>query len=211
MTGEVAGSRVSIRAHYERFPATVKGAFVMRGADRNPHQVVIHEAQVVEIGSRRGTPIGIEPVTLDVAPNLDLFVPFEFPVLDLEAGWYALECEVSIDGDAETVRPGRRFAVPWPRSSVRRGSIPVGSVVGTGEEEVRLEALECRGDCVELTYEADLKPDIELSVDGDELAVVEHVFDEGGSGKVIAYPVLKSHRRLALRVGDAEPLDILLP
>ena len=29
----------SIRAHFERFPATVKGAFVLRGADRDPHQV----------------------------------------------------------------------------------------------------------------------------------------------------------------------------
>lgn len=211
MTVEVAGSRVSIRAHYERFPATVKGAFVMRGADRNPHQVVIHEARVVEIGSRRGTPIGIEPVTLDVAPNLDLFVPFEFPVLDLEAGWYALECDVAIDGDPETVRPGRRFAVPWPRSSVRRGSVPVDRVVGAAEGRVKLDALECRGDCVELTYEAERRPDIALSVDGDELAVVEHVFDEGGSGKVIAYPVLKSHRRIAVRVGDVEPLDISLP
>jgi hypothetical protein len=211
VTGEVAVPRVSIRAHYERFPATIKGAFVMRGADRNPHQIVIHEARVAEIGSRRGTPIGIEPVTLDVAPNLDLFVPFEFPVLDLESGWYALECDVAIDGDPETVRPGRRFAVPWPRSSVRRGSVPVGSLVGSAEGEVKLEALECRGDCVELTYEADRQPNIALSVDGDELAVIEHVFDEGGSGKVIAYPVLKAHRRLTLRVGDADPLDVLLP
>jgi hypothetical protein len=208
---DVAGSRVSIRAHYERFPATVKGAFVMRGADRNPHQVVIHEARVTEIGSRRGTPIGIETVTLDVAPNLDLFVPFEFPVLDLEAGWYALECDVQIDGDEESVRPGRRFAVPWPRASVRRGSVPVDTVVGPPDDPVRLEALECRGDCVELTYEADRQPDIALSVDGAELAVVEHLFDEGGSGKVIAYPALKSHRRLSLRVGDAEPMDIVLP
>jgi hypothetical protein len=208
---EVAGSRVSIRAHYERFPATVKGAFVMRGADRNPHQVVIHEARVTEIGSRRGSPIGIEPVTLDVAPNLDLFVPFEFPVLDLEAGWYALEVDVAIDGDAETVRPGRRFAVPWPRASVRRGSVPVGRLVESSGERVKLESLECRGDCVELTYEAEEQPEIGLAVDGEELAVVEHVFDEGGSGKVVAYPVLKSHRHLALRVGDADPLEILLP
>ena len=211
MTGEVAGPRVSIRAHYERFPATVKGAFVMRGADRNPHQVVIHDARVAEIGSRRAAPIGIEPVTLDVAPNLDLFVPFEFPVLDLEAGWYALECDVAIDGDPETVRPGRRFAVPWPRASVRRGSVPVDRVFPSADGEVKLEALECRGDCVELTYEADTQEEIRLSVDGDELAVVEHVFDETGSGKVIAYPVLKSHRRLTVRVGDAEPLDVSLP
>ena len=28
---------VAIRAHFEKFPATVKGAFVLRSADRDPH------------------------------------------------------------------------------------------------------------------------------------------------------------------------------
>jgi len=83
--------RVSIRASFERFPATVKGAFVLRGADRNPHQVRIDAARVREFSGRGAVPIGLDPVTLDVAPNLDLFVPFEFGITELSAGWYGLE------------------------------------------------------------------------------------------------------------------------
>ncbi len=51
---------------------------MLRGADRDPHQVRIDAARVREISGRSAAPIGLEPVTLDVAPNLDLFVPFEF-------------------------------------------------------------------------------------------------------------------------------------
>ena len=31
---------VSVRAAYERFPVSVKGAFLLRGADGLPHQVL---------------------------------------------------------------------------------------------------------------------------------------------------------------------------
>ena len=37
---------ISIRAHYERFPATIKGAFVLRGEGRDPQQVRIEDARV---------------------------------------------------------------------------------------------------------------------------------------------------------------------
>ena len=36
---------ISIRAHYERFPATIKGAFVLRGEGRDPRQVRIEDAR----------------------------------------------------------------------------------------------------------------------------------------------------------------------
>ena len=114
-----AEERVSIRAHFERFPATVKGAFVLRGADRDPHQVRIVGARVREVAGGKGIPIGLEPATLDVAPNLDLFVPFEFPITELGAGWYGLECDVAVDGSPSSVQPGKRFAIPWPRATVR--------------------------------------------------------------------------------------------
>ena len=97
----------------------------MRGADGNPHQVRLEEARVVELGGRSTTPMGVEPATLDVAPNRDLFVPFEYPVVDLDPGWYAIECSVVIDVSPATVRPGDRFSVPWPRGSTRRDQIDV--------------------------------------------------------------------------------------
>ena len=36
---------ISVRARFERFPATVKGAFILRGEDANPHQVVVGGAR----------------------------------------------------------------------------------------------------------------------------------------------------------------------
>ena len=36
---------VSVRAAYERFPVSVKGAFLLRGADGLPHQVRIESAR----------------------------------------------------------------------------------------------------------------------------------------------------------------------
>ena len=135
--------KVSIRAHFERFPVSVKGAFVMRGADRDPHQVRIDAADVFELAGRGRFSVGLQKLTLDVAPKLDLFVPFEFPVTELGPGWYGLECKVTIDGDAAVVRPGKRFAVPWPRASVRRGAVPVGKAVDAAGATLRLDQVDC--------------------------------------------------------------------
>ena len=86
---------ISIRAHFERFPATVKGAFVLRGARAVTRtRCKIQAARVAELASRTARPLEIDPVTLDVAPHLDLFVPFEFPLTELGPGWYGLECDV---------------------------------------------------------------------------------------------------------------------
>ena len=114
----------------------------MRGADGNPHQVRLGATRVVELAGRGTAPMGVAPATLDVAPNRDLFVPFEFPVAELEPGWYAIECEVAIDGSPATVRPGKRFAVPWPRGSTRRDQVSLGRSIEVGGDEVRLHRLE---------------------------------------------------------------------
>lgn len=74
MTGE---SPVSVRAHFERFPATVKGAFVVRGEDTDPHQVVFHEGRVVQFGGRGGRALAMASATLDIPPRRDIFIPFE--------------------------------------------------------------------------------------------------------------------------------------
>ena len=114
---------VSVRARFERFPATVKGAFVVRGEDRDPHQIVFHEARVVRVPGPGGSPVAIAGVTLDVPPHKDLFVPFEFPIGELDPGWYDLEAIVDIDGNPRTMSGGRRFCVPWPRSAVRSATV----------------------------------------------------------------------------------------
>ena len=215
MTGP-APERVSIRASFERFPATVKGAFVLRGADRDPHQVRIDAARVREISGRSAAPIGLEPVTLDVAPNLDLFVPFEFSITELTAGWYGLECDVAIDGDPENVRPPKRFAVPWPRATVRRGNVTVNknARVENGPR-VHVEQVECGGESIRITY-ATTPPEalsLRLTADGSALTVLDSEFDPAsGRGRVTAYPVMRTQSTLTIEVrGLLTPIQLDLP
>jgi len=208
--------RVSIRAHFERFPATIKGAFVLRGADRDPHQVRIHAARVREFSGGAGQPIDLDAVTLDVAPNLDLFVPFEFAITELKAGWYGLECDVAIDGTQASVRPPKRFAVPWPRGSVRRGNLSVNrSVQVDGGPKVLVEQVECGGDSIRVSYSVTpVEPVvIRLSSDGTPVPILETELRlEDGRGRVTAYPLLRSLSHLEIDVkGAPAPLDVRLP
>jgi hypothetical protein len=200
--------RVSFRAAYERFPVTVKGAFVLRGADGLPHQVRIVHARAAECSGRDVHEIGVEPSVLEVAPTLDLFVPFELPTVDLASGWYQLECEVVIDGTPAVVRPGDRFAIPWTRSAVRRGTVRIGKKAG----EVALDQLECAGDSIRITYEADHRPHVKLAIDGAALPVLEVDHDEAsGRGRVVAYPALRGRERLAIEVRGAPVVEVALP
>jgi hypothetical protein len=205
--------RVSIRAHFERFPATLKGAFVLRGADADPHQVRIEAARVSEMAGRSAQPVGVEQVTLDVAPHLDLFVPFEVPLLDLGPGWYRLELEVVLDGDAGLVHPGERFAMPWPRGSMRRGSASVGSVVTTVSTSVTIEQVECTPDSVRVTYAAPSRVALSLAADDVPLPQIDEEFDQvAGRGRVVTYPAAKTQTRLSVTARGADmPLELDLP
>jgi hypothetical protein len=204
---------VAFRAHFERFPASVKGAFVLRAADGDPHQVRIDVAKVREVVGSTGRTIDVEPVTLDVAPNLDTFVPFEFALTELSAGWYTLECEVAVDGSPATVRPGDRFAVPWPRATVRRGPVPVRKTAQVeGGPKVRLEQLDCGGDSSTLRYEAAASVDLRLSADGARVPVLDAGFDEERqAGSVTAYPLLKSQLSLTIEIKGAPAVEVPLP
>ena len=184
----------------------------MRGADGDPHQVRLEDARVVELAGRGSVSMGVQPATLEVAPNRDLFVPFEFPVVELASGWYAIECQVAIDGSPETVRPGSRFAVPWPRGATRRGQLLVGKSVVVGGEKVRVDQLECRADSVELRYEG-AEATMTLAADGVRVPVLETSFDaETEAGSVTAYPLLKTQHALTIAVrGAGDPIEVPLP
>ena len=202
--------KVSFRAHYERFPATVKGAFVLRAAARDPHQVKILSARIAELAGHDSRPIDLDPVTLDVAPRLDQFVPFEFSVTDLSPGWYGLECDVAVDGVGAVVHPGKRFPVAWPRATVRRGTIQVGKSVDAKGTSVRVEQVDCNGDSIKITYTAAAQVGLKLSADEATLTLIEEEFDEEtGQGRVSAYPVMKTQANLSIEVrGAAAPLVI---
>jgi hypothetical protein len=190
----------------------VKGAFVMRGADGNPHQVRIDEACAVELAGHGSVPMGVQPSTLDVAPNRDLFVPFEFPVGELAPGWYAIECALAIDGSPRVARPDARFVVPWPRGATRRERVILGRSVQVGGEKVRLETIECASDSARLAYDG-AEASIALSADGARVPVIEASFDaETGNGAVSTYPLLKTQRQLTVSVkGSSSPVQIRLP
>ena len=211
---------ISVRARFERFPATVKGAFIIRGEDRDPHQVVFREARVVAIGGAQVHPIAMAPATLDVAPRRDVFVPFEMAVTDMDPGWYELECELDVDGRPQTFPGGRRFSVAWPRATVRRGQVPVGRAIDLpGGATVKVEQIDCGGDSIKFHFQV-TPPEpvvLRLSADGRRLEVLEADFEEAsGRGRVLAYPLLRAHGTLRIEVrgrgkGAEGRLDVPLP
>jgi hypothetical protein len=209
---------VAIRAHFEKFPATVKGAFVLRSADRDPHQVVIRGANVTELSGGGSRSIELQPAPLDVAPKLDFFVPFEFPVTELSAGWYCLETEVDVDGVSQVVRPDRRFAIAWPRATVRRGTVPVGEKVEIeGGPTVLVDHVECAGDSMTVHFSAEPAESVgwRLQSDGATVALLDTDLDERtGKGRTTAYPLLKTQRALTIELAykrSRATIEIVLP
>jgi hypothetical protein len=204
---------ISIRAHYERFPATIKGAFVLRGEGRDPRQVRIEDARVIEVSGGGSQAIAMESVTLEVAPHLDLFVPFEVPLTELGAGWYSLECDVVIDGVPDVVHPGDRFPVAWPRATVRRGPVPVGASLDVAGDKVAIEQIDCAGDSIKIGFSATKAPTLKLTADGATVPVLDTEFDDAsGRGKIVGYPLLKTQRALSIDASGAKrPLEVRLP
>ena len=191
---EPAAEPISVRARFERFPATVKGAFIFRGEDPDPHQVVVGGARVSALGPGGSSPMPLAPVTLDVVPHRDVFVPFELPLADLEPGWYTLVCDVEVDGSPATFDGGRRFSVPWPRATVRRGQVKVGKRVRLGDQTVQVEQVDCLGDSIKVGLRVDPPGavSLKLSADGRRLQVLEMEANEGGGrAKATAYPLMR--------------------
>lgn len=212
--------RVSVRARFERFPATVKGAFILRGEDADPHQVVFHEGRVTGIGLSAAQQMPMAPATLDVAPHRDVFVPFEMPVSDLDPGWYTLECDLDVDGVRGTFDGGLRFSVPWPRTTVRRGQVKVGRRVGLGGKAgADVEHIECGGDSIKVILRMDPPGQVmaKLWADGARLEVLEAESDQAtGRARITAYPLMRAHRTLRIELrgggrGTQGALEVRLP
>jgi hypothetical protein len=200
---EPAAEPISVRARFERFPATVKGAFIFRGEDPDPHQVVIVAARVSAVGPGGSSPMPLASVTLDVVPHRDVFVPFELSLGDLEPGWYTLVCDVEVDGSPATFDGGRRFSVAWPRATVRRGQVKVGRRVQLGEQVVEVEQLDCSGDSIKVSLRVDPPGEIglKLAADGRRLPVLEMELDEDtGRGRATAYPLMRADEILRIEI-----------
>jgi len=210
---------ISVRARFERFPATVKGAFIFRGEDANPHQVVVGSARVAALGAGGSSPVPMAPVTLDVVPHRDVFVPFELPLSELEPGWYTLVCDVDVDGYAATYDGGRRFSVPWPRATVRRGAVKVGRHVELDEATVHVDQVDCSGDSIKvhLRVEPPGKVTLKLFAGDRRLQVLKLELDDGtGRGKATAYPLMRTDEVLRVELkgrgkGSEKTVEIRLP
>ena len=199
---------VAIRARYERFPAAVKGAFLLKGADGLPHQVRLEAARAAELAGGASQPVGVDTAVLEVSPTQETFVPFEVPTMEMPAGWYQLECDVIVDGEPSRVRPGDRFVMPWPRAAVRRGTVTIDTKVSA----VALETVECLGDTTRISFAADARPVLTISVDGHRHPILDLTFDEEtGRGQAIAYPVLRAQEHLMIELKGEAPLEIALP
>lgn len=212
-----ADGPVQIRTIYERFPVTIKGAFVLSGADPDPHSARILEAVVARIPSGPVKPIAIEDGELDVAPKRDLFLPFEASIAELEPGWYTVRSRVRVDGGRVFELSGRPFAVPWPRSSVRTGSVAVDGRIRLGDVEASIERLDMKTDRVEVIWRVERpstpKEDpgpprlaLRVSADGSELAEVpwpQSSLETGftaGRRRSVCYPVPRGASELTIEV-----------
>jgi hypothetical protein len=227
---------VQAQIRFERFPASIKGAFVLRGGDGDPHAVQFDWARVARIPAGPAKPITLEDRMLDVAPIRDLFVPFEVAVVEMEPSWYVVESSLKVDGGRSYTYSGRPFTIPWPRSDIRRGMVPVSKTVRVAAVEFHVERVQLGWDSAAVLWqtpggadEAESKDAPRrdagaiLRADGVEL---EPLPDQVGSRlseprtpgerRTLTYPVMRSANSLELlmklRSGEvSDPLPIKLP
>jgi hypothetical protein len=223
---------IRVQTRFERFPASLKGAFVIRGADGNPHAAQFEWGRVARVPSGPSKPIPMEDRQFDVAPTRDLFVPFEVGVSDLAPGWYRLEASVRVDRGRAWPFPSRSFAIPWPRGDVRRGSFPVGKRVRTGGSSFVVDRVELAGDSASVVWRTESQSaeeqeggppgDAILMADGAALELLppeegSRLFVSRASGerRTVSYPMPRAARAAAvvvrLRSGDeSEPIGLSL-
>jgi hypothetical protein len=209
---------IRVQTRFERFPASIKGAFVMAGADGNPHAIHIGSAQVIRIPGGPAKPVPLEDRQLNVAPSRDLFIPFEVPVMDLDPGWYQFVSVVKVDGAREWTFRSRPFTIPWPRNDVRRGAMVVGERVWAEGMEFEVERVELGADAAVVVWreaQGDSDPataaapdaSAVLFADGIELAAIpsfegSRVFEprQPGERRSVSYPVPKATRSLEVMI-----------
>ena len=201
---------VLVRTVYERFPVTVKGAFVLRGGDRDPHVARIVEATLARTPSGPTKPIAVETAAMDVAPRLDLFLPFEATIADLSPGWYVVRCELQVDGRQPSAIDSKPFSMSWPRASTAIGSVaPVGRLAW-GKRALLIDRIDLRSDRVEAVWHTEGwtgdPPVLDLWADGMELEPLPRAAGGPDPGsdrrRSVWYPAARATRSLTVAVGS---------
>lgn len=201
---------LSVQVRFDRLPGSLRGAFVLRGADGDPHAIQFTDARVQRVPAGSSAAFPFEERVFDVAPTRDLFVPFEAPIGDLPPGWYTVEAAIRVDGGRARRHAGRRFCVPWPRADVRRGTLRVGEGVRVGRVDVRVERVEMNADSAAVVWSVAEGVDTgdlhaALRVDGGELEILPDAGrDRGETDRAtVSYPVPRSARSLEVVVRGA--------
>ncbi|MGH2724470.1 MAG: hypothetical protein ACRDI0_09445 [Actinomycetota bacterium] len=208
---EAGSAPVSVGVVFERFPASIRGAVVVRGTDPDPHQVELVGAWVAEAHawSRPVHGVAIDPVTVDMAPRSEVLIPFDVPLAGMGPGWYVAAAEVEVDGKGRVRGPedGKRFLVPWPGDQVRKGLVPADLTIRVpGSDGAVVERLECKGDRAIVRWrhaageEAEFG-DLRVAAGSRRLPELEASHDAATGARVtVVYPILKAHRRLTFEL-----------
>ncbi|CAN5187645.1 hypothetical protein BH20ACT24_BH20ACT24_09720 [soil metagenome] len=167
---------VSLRTRFERFPATIKGAFVLQGADGNPHAIELRSVRVARVPVGPERPVPSPVVAVNVAPGRDLFVPFEASIADLSPGWYEVRSSIQVDGARSYEYGSRAFSVPWPRADVRRGTIRVGALLRVGDRGFRVERVELGRDAATVVWRPQETPEVREAAAPAAAGGNEHAF-----------------------------------
>ena len=146
---------------------------------------------------------------VNVAPNRDLYVPFEVGIADLVPGWYVIRSVVRVDGGRTWTFASRGFAVPWPKELVRRGTVRSGARVQAGELDVEIESVEMRIDCAIVPHvlPGEAGSAVRLLADGVEVDLVpaearppSSKVEAGGRTRTTFYPVPRETAVLSVQV-----------
>jgi hypothetical protein len=200
---------VLVRTVYERFPITIKGALVLRGGDINPHVARITEAVLARTPPGYAEPVAVEGTPMHVAPKLDLYLPFEAPIADLEPSWYLVRSLLQVDGGMPSTVESRPFSIPWPRSSMAIGSVTPAATVAIGPRSLVVERVDLRSDRVEVLWRPSgwrgAEPVLGLRAGEDELEPVPDRAVAGSPGpdrrRSVWYPAPRGTSSLTLVVG----------
>jgi hypothetical protein len=205
---------VAVDVVFERFPASVRGAVVVRGTDSEPHQIRLDALSVTEAHatSRVVHEVPAGPVTVDVVPRGEILIPFDVPFAELAPGWYGVVSAVVVDGQRRIQGPDevKRFVVPWPPEEVRRGSIPADLPIRVpGSRGAVVERVDCKPDRAivrwrhapgERAAEPEF-PDLRVFAGSRRLPNVDSGGDPGTGERItVTHPVLKRHRQLTFEI-----------
>jgi hypothetical protein len=206
---------VSVDTVFDRFPASVRGAVVVRALDPEPHQIRLVEVEVAEAHDpgRVVHSLGVDDVTVDVAPHREVLIPFDVPFSDLGPGWYCVVAEVEVDGALRMRGPdggGKRFVVPWPAVEVRRADLrPDLTIRAARGVEATIDRVELKADRAIIRWhhapgDDPVLRELRVTAGRRRLHVVESSYDANtGVRTTVTHPAPKSAPELTIEVSQA--------